>query len=411
MPEPMVIDGCRTPFLRAGTGFRDAMSYQLASSAIGGLLRRTELDPGAVDQVILGATVSNPRTTNVAREAALDAGLPSNVPAFTVTAAGASATTAIDLAADAIRLGRTEAVIAGGTDCISDPPIGYRRGMRKKLFAARRLRGLWPTVRFLASLRPWDFLPDRIDVTEFSTGLTMGEYTEGLARRLGIDREAQDAYAAESHRRAAAARTHLAEEIVGVDLPDLGIAESTDNGVRGDTSVEVLATLKPSFDRDGTLTAGNSSFLTDGASVVLLTSEAFAQRHGLRPKARLRTSVLTAHDPRDELLLGPVHATPRALASMELGLDAIDVFEIHEAFAAQILAVLQLMDEAGQTRIPRERLNAWGGSLALGNPFAPNGARLLTTAVHRLHVEDGHWGLVATCAGGALGQAMVLERV
>lgn len=403
--DPLIIDGCRTPFQRIGTGFRDLTSYQLAAAAISGLLRRNELDAGLVDRVVIGAIVPNPRATNQAREAALLAGIPATVPAVTITVAGVSATVAVDHGADLIRSGQAEVVIAGGSDCLSDPPIGFRRAMRKKLLGARRLRTPWQKLRFLLSLRPWDFLPDVPQLAELSTGETMAQYSERLARQMGIDRAAQDAYALDSHRRAAAAAEHLAQEIVPVETPQGPV--TADNGIRADTTLQSLAALRPSLDRrHGTLTAGNASFLTDGAAVVLLMSEAKAASLGFGARTRLRASVLTANDPKDELLLGPVSAVPRVLALGGLGYADLDVVEIHEAFAAQVLAVLQRLPE-----LPRDRLNAWGGSLAIGNPFAPNGARLLTTAAHRLQVEEGRWGLVTTCAGGGLGQGMLLERV
>lgn len=420
----VLVDGCRTPFQRTGTGYRDLMSYQLAAAAIRGLLRRTGVAGDGIDRVVLGATVPNPRTTNVAREAALTAGLPATVPAITMTAAGTSASAAISHGLDLIATGQAELVIAGGTDCMSDPPILFRRAMRQKLLGARRLKGFWPTLRFLASLRPWDFLPDIPDITEFTTGQTMGEFSEELAARLGIDRAAQDAYALASHRAAAAARKagYLAAEIVPVVIPELGVDVGEDNGIREDSSLKRLARLRPAFANIGTLTAGNSSFLTDGASVVLLASEEYARRHGLPARARFVASVFTAHDPREELLLGPVYATPRVLEKAGLTFGDLDVFEIHEAFAAQILAVLEVMASDDFARrnlglegcvgeVPLERLNAWGGSLALGNPFAPNGARLVTTAANRLRREDGRYALITTCAGGGLGQAMVLERL
>ncbi len=408
----VIVDGCRTPFQRASTGFVDSFSYELAAATVRGLLDRNGLDPASLDRVIFGATVHNPAATNVAREAALIAGVPAQVPAQTVTAAGASATVAFSQAADLILTGQAEVVIAGGTDCVSDPPIGYSRAMRSKLLRGRRLKTLGQKFKFLAGLRPWDFLPDIPEVRELSTGQTMGQYTEDLASRLGISRADQDAYAAESHRRAAAAVDSHRREIVGVEVEGRLVAD--DNGIRPDTSVEKLAELSPSFTQNGTLTAGNSSFLTDGASALLVMSEARARSQGLAVKARLRGRAFTAHDPKDELLLGPVFATPKALDQAGLKLEDIGVFEFHEAFAAQILAVVRLLESGELSRalgpIPLDRLNRWGGSLAIGNPFAPNGARLLTTAAHRLQAEDQEFALVATCAGGALGHALVLER-
>ncbi len=403
--DPLLVDGCRTPFQRAGTGFRDLTSYQLAAATIRGLLDRNGLEPDHVDRVVIGAIVQNPRATNVAREAALLAGIPPTVPALTITAAGVSATAAIDHGLALIRSGEAHTVIAGGSDCVSDPPIGFRRPMRKKLLAARRARGAGAILKLLLSLRPWDFLPDIPDLAELSTGETMGEFSERLARDLSIPRDDQDRFALTSHRRAAAARDRgdLAREIVPVETPD-GLVDA-DNGLRPESTEEQLARLPPSFDRDGTLTAGNSSFLTDGAAAVLLMSEQRAAELDLAGKARFHASVLTAHDPATELLLGPVHAIPKALERSQIDFADLDVVELHEAFAAQALAVLHHLPE-----LPEERLNAWGGSLALGNPFAPNGARLVTTAANRLEAEDGRWAVAATCAGGGLGQAMVLER-
>lgn len=402
--HPWLIDGCRTPFQRTGTGYRDLTSYQLAAAAIEGLLRRSDLDGGEVDRVVLGGIVPNPRATNLAREAALLAGIPPDVPGVTITAAGVSATVAIDHGLDLIRSGQAEVVIAGGSDCMSDPPIGFRRAARNKFLAARRLSGPLPWLKFLLSLRPWDFLPDIPPIEELSTGESMGQFTERLAQRLDVSRQQQDAYALASHRKAAAASRHLAEELVPVATADGTVTE--DNGLRPDSTLQQLARLRPSFAADGTLTAGNASFLTDGAAVVLLMSPAKAERLGLSPQAAFRATVLTAHDPKEELLLGPVSATPKVLDRLGLGYDDLDVVEIHEAFAAQVLAVLQHLPD-----LPRQAINAWGGSLALGNPFAPNGARLVTTAAHRLQVEQGRWALVTTCAGGGLGQGLLLERV
>ena len=400
LADIVLLDGCRTAFQKAATGFFDLMSYQLAGATVRGLLERTGVEPDAVDRVIFGATVHNPATTNVAREALLHGGLPATVPGVTVTAAGASAIVALEQAVQTIR-GGANVVIAGGTDCVSDPPIGYSRAMRKKLLRGRRARSLGQKLRLLLGLRPWDFLPDMPAVREFTTGETMGQYTERLAATLGISRSAQDAYAAESHSRSHDARAHHGRDIVAVpEAP----ATLDDNGIRPETTAESLAKLPPAFQQGGTLTAGNSTFLTDGASAVLLASAEWAEANDLRPLATVRGVLLTAHDPHEELLLGPVFAIPRLLDRHGLSLADVDVFELHEAFAAQVLAVLRHL------AIDPKRLNLWGGSLALGNPFAPNGARLLTTAARRLGAEHGRYALVATCAGGGLGSAVLLER-
>lgn len=419
--DVVLLDGCRTAFQKAATGFFDLMSYQLAAATVRGLLERTGVPAGAVDRVIFGATVHNPATTNVAREALLHAGLPEATPGMTVTAAGASANVALEQAVQLIRCGirggGARVVIAGGTDCVSDPPIGYSRAMRQKMLRGRRARTMGQKLRLLLSLRPWDFLPDMPEVREFTTGETMGQYTERLAGSLGISRAEQDEYAARSHQRADAARDRHAADIVAVpEAPEA----LDDNGVRPETTAESLAKLPPAFRKAGSLTAGNSTFLTDGASALLVASSDWASAHGHEPLAALRDVLLTAHDPRDELLLGPVFAIPRLLDRHGLSLGDVGVFEIHEAFSAQILAVLRHLasDETCQELLGRdavgaidpERLNAWGGSLSLGNPFAPNGARLVTTAARRLEATSQRWAVVATCAGGGLGSAVLLER-
>lgn len=421
MREVVWIDGARTPFQRVATGFADETAYRLGAATLRGLLTRLELSGDAVDRLVVGHTVSNPRATNVAREIGFEAGLPATVPAVTVTAAGASATEAIARAVDWIATGQADVVVAGGADVISDPPIRFRRAMRHKLLRARRLRGSLDALRFAASLRPWDFLPDVPEVAERTTGQSMGAWTEALARRLEIGRAEQDAFAARSHRRAHTAREQLARAIVPVRAAD-GTILRDDNGVRPDSSLETLGRLRPAFARGGTLTPGNSSFLTDGAALGMLAAAEVVESLGLAPRAVVRGHVLTAHDPHDELLLGPVFAIARLLDQAGLDFDTIDVFELHEAFAAQVLAVRRLLADSSFAlehlgrlhavgSLPEDRLNAWGGSLALGNPFAPNGARLVTTAVDRLHAEGGRLAVVATCAGGALGQAMLLERL
>jgi acetyl-CoA acyltransferase len=263
-----------------------------------------------------------------------------------------------------------------------------------------------------------------VALAEFSTGEVMGENGERLAKRLGITREAQDGYALVSHHRAAAAAAdgRLARQIVPTFPPPRYAEVKTDNGVRGDSTPEALAKLKPAFDRRfGTITAGNSSYLTDGAGAVLLASEEAARRLGLEPIAVLRGSAVAALDPLEELLLGPALTVPAALDAAGLALDQVEVVELHEAFAAQVLAVLQLLEDEtfcrerlGRERavgaVDRDRLNAWGGSLSVGHPFGATGARLITTCCHRMQAEEARYGLIAACAAGAIGIGMVFER-
>jgi acetyl-CoA acyltransferase len=422
-PSVVLIDGRRTAFLKLGTDYSQFSSYQLAASAILGLLRCCGLDGQYVDQVVMGTVIHNMQTANVAREAALTAGLPCSSPCHTVSQACISANQAICQAADSIRLGHAQVVVAGGTDCASDTPIVFRKAMRNKLMAAQKLRGLWEYLRFAMQIRPADFLPQRPAVAEHLTGRLMGEDCEMLAARFGITRAAQDEYAARSHHLAdqATKAGQLQAQITSVGWPLASKAIAKDNGIRP-SSLETLAALKPAFVKHhGTITAANASFLTDGAAAVLLTSESRAHQLGLKPKAVIRDYLFTGQDLFEELLLGPAYAIARLLSRNRLTLDEIDVFELHEAFAGQVLANLTALGDdtfcrdklglpAAVGQLPLEKLNCWGGSLAIGHPFGATGARLVTTAANRLHHQKGRWAIVAACAAGAHGHAMLLER-
>jgi acetyl-CoA acetyltransferase family protein len=421
----VVIDGCRTPFLRSGTEFFDLTGHELGRMAVAALLHRTGIDPGAVELLVAGAVLQDPSTTNVAREVVLSAGLPDSCAAYTVTMACISSLQAFIDAARAIASGDVGVAIAAGLDTLSDAPIRFRRPVRRRLIAAQRARGLGATVKLLAGLRPSDLLPEAPAIAEFSTGETMGQTCERLAKRHGITRSEQDEYALSSHRRAAAATAAglLARQVVPAWPPPKFVPVAADNGIRGETTLDKLAALPPAFDRRlGTVTAGNASFLSDGAAAVLLASEERAAELGLQPIAVLRSAAVTAMDPREELLLGPAFAAPRTLDAAGWRLDEVDVVELHEAFAAQVLAVLRVMedgrfchDRLGRPepigRIDRDRLNAWGGSLSVGHPFGATGARLITTCCHRLQHGGAQRGLVSACAGGALGIALAFERV
>ncbi|MEZ4698899.1 MAG: acetyl-CoA C-acyltransferase [Rhodothermales bacterium] len=425
MPRKVVlVDGCRTPFLRAGTAYLDVMSYRLGQFAIKGLLDRTGLAAERIEQVVFGNVISNIQTPNVAREASIAAGVPARTPCHTVTQACISANRAIADACLEIATGRSDVVIAGGVDNASDTPISFRKAMRNKLFRAQKLNGIVDYARFLFSLRPADFMPERPRVAEYSTGRVMGEDCDIMAARFGITREAQDAYAVRSHHLAAGAREagHLAHEIVPVALPPAFASIDSDNGIRADTSIEQVARLKPVFDRRyGTLTAANSSFLTDGAAAVLLMSEDAARELGFEPLAEVIDFTFTGQDLTDALLLGPTYAVSRLLDRVGMTLSDFNVIEFHEAFAGQILANLEALasDDFARRhlgrdravgRIDMDRFNQWGGSLSIGHPFGATGARLMTTTANRLRHEGGTVGLLAACAAGAQGHAMVIKR-
>lgn len=422
--DAVLVDGCRVPFLRSGTAYANLKAYDLGRMVLKGLLTRTGLDPAEADRVIMGCVVQDVDTTNVARESALAAGFPANVPAFTVTMACISSSQAISSGVDLIRTGQAEVIVAGGTETLSDMPIRLSKKLRTKLIKARKYKSPADYLDFVKGLRPKDLLPEIPSISEYSTGETMGQSADKLAAMFEVSREAQDEYALRSHHRAAEAWSSgfLQDEVISISVPPEFEPISKDNGFRPDTSMDKLRSLPPAFVKPyGTVTAGNASFLTDGASAVLLMSRRAAEKRGFEGRAVLRDYTFVAQDPDEELLLGPAYAIPQLLERGGLQLSDVDVFELHEAFAGQVMAVLRALasDEFARKKlgrsqavgdIPMETLNVHGGSLSLGHPFAATGARLVTTAVNRLHAEDGHIAMVAACAAGGLGHAMLIER-
>jgi acetyl-CoA acetyltransferase family protein len=422
--KAVLVDGCRIPFLRSGTAYRDLTPYDLGRMVLKALLTRTMIEPGKVGQVIMGSVISRLATSNVARESALGAGFPIHIPAFTITMACISANMAITSGVDLIRTGQADVVVAGGTESMSDIPISYRKPMRQKFMEAQRYKGPLDYLNFMKGMSLKDLLPEIPSIAEFSTGRIMGEDCDRLAARLGVSREEQDEYAVRSHLAAATATKEglLAGDIDPVMVPPDFRPIREDNGFRADTTLEKMAALRPAFVKKyGTVTAGNSSFLTDGAAAVLLMAEDTARALGYTPKASIRAYAYSAQDPQEELLLGPAYATPKALDLAGLEFPNMDVFEFHEAFAGQILANLKCLasdrfagEKLGRSRkvgvVPMEKFNTLGGSLSLGHPFGATGARLVITAANRLIREDGTFALVAACAAGAMGSAIILER-
>ncbi|MGB1017962.1 MAG: acetyl-CoA C-acyltransferase, partial [Chitinophagales bacterium] len=314
--------------------------------------------------------------------------------------------------------------IAGGVENTSDTPIGFRRAMRKKLFKAQKLKGLGDTLKFIFSLSYKDFIPEAPKVAEYTTNRVMGQDCDIMAASFNIAREEQDKFAVRSHQLAAKAWEdgHLEKEVCEVSLPPKFKSIKMDNGVRGDSKMEKVSKLRPAFDKKfGTLTAANSSFLTDGAAATLLMTEEKAKELGLTPKAEIIDYIFTGQDLMDELLLGPAYAISEILKRNNLELDQIDVLEIHEAFAGQVLANIAAMesDEFSRKNFGREKavgkvnfdkLNLWGGSLSIGHPFGATGSRLVTTASNRLIAENGQYAILAACAAGAHGHAMLLKK-
>lgn len=423
--QPVLVAGVRTPFRRAGTDYLELISFDLARTVLAGLLERSGVEAAQVGQVVLGSVIQNPLTSNVARDSALAAGLPEHVPAHTVTLACISANRAVADAALNLQAGRADFAMAGGVELLSDVPPVFSRKVRSRLFSARRSRGLLQFSRHLRGLKLRELLPSAPPIAEYTTGETMGRSADRLAARFGISRLEQDSFALRSHTLAAEATAagHLDQEIMPVSLPPDFSLLRHDNTFRTDSSLQALGRLEPSFVRPwGTVTAGNSSPLTDGAAAVMLARRDAAAAHGLPVRAVLRDWLFTGHSPADELLLGPAFAVPRLLQRNGLSWNDLAVIEIHEAFAGQVLAVLAALsnDSFGRDHLglsgrycqpALEQINLWGGSLSLGHPFGATGARLLTTAANRLHAEDGQFALVTACAAGGQATAMLLERV
>jgi acetyl-CoA acyltransferase len=418
-----VIAGVRTPFAKSGTVFRDASAVALARHAARELLYRSEVDGREIDEVVFSQVVPSALTPNVAREVSLLPQLPPSVPAYTLNRACASAAQAINNAADQIALGHADVVLAGGVESLSDLPILHSRRLSRLLVEASKARSFGARVATLGRVRPRDLIPVTPAIAEPSTGETMGQSAEKMAKENGISREEQDRVALMSHQRAAAATAdgRLTAEIAPWFGSDHDPVITSDNGIRADTSSEALASLRPVFDRKyGTVTAGNSSPLTDGAAAVLLMSEEKAKALGHAPLAYIRSYAVAAVDPGWQLLMGPVYAVPKALERAEIPWSELGLVEIHEAFAAQVLSNVQawgsqawadrlgLPGPVGQ--VDWDRTNVSGGSIAIGHPFAATGGRLVTTLAHEMRRRDVQFGLISICAQGGMGYAMVLER-
>lgn len=419
-----IVAGVRTPFAKAGTVFRSLTAIELGRLCVAELLQRSDVAGREVDMLVFGTVVPSVLAPNIAREVSLIPHLPKGVQAYTVGRACASANQAITDAADQITLGHADVAIAGGAECLSNVPILHSRGFADALVSASKAKTLGSRVRALSTIRPKDLVPVTPAIAEPTTGETMGQSAEKMAKLNGIGREEQDQFALRSHRLASAG-THdgrLVAEIAPVWVPPrYDVVVTSDNGIRDDTTIDQLRVLKPVFDRRyGTVTAGNASPLTDGAAAVLLMSEPKARSLGYAPLGFIRSYAYAALDPGEQLLQAPVLAAPVALRRAGLALPDMDLVEMHEAFAAQVLSNLQGFESprwatragfpAAVGTVDRARLNVLGGSIAIGHPFGATGARILTTLVNELRRRDGQFGLLTVCAAGGLGCAMVIER-
>ncbi len=419
-----VIGGNRIPFARSDGPYATASNQEMLGAALAGLVERYGLEGARIGEFAAGAVLKHSRDFNLARETVLGSDLDPATPAYDVQQACGTGLQAVIGIANKIALGQIDCGIAGGTDTASDAPLGVNDTLRRLLLEARRARSTGGRVRALARVRPRHLVPDIPRNAEPRTGLSMGEHAALTAEQWKISREAQDELAATSHRRLAAAyeRGFFAD----LTTPFRGLER--DQNLRPDSSEAKLSTLRPVFGRDGanpTMTAGNSTPLTDGAAVVLLASDEWAAARGLRPLAYLTYTETAAVDfvsGAEGLLMAPAYAVPRMLRRAGIGLADFDLYEIHEAFASQVLATLAAWEDPAFCTerlgldgplgtVDRDRLNIAGSSLATGHPFAATGARIVATLAALLAERGGPGrGLVSICAAGGQGVTAILER-
>lgn len=419
-----IVAGSRTPFARSGSVFAGLSAIDLGKSAVRDALARSGLSGDRVDHLVYGTVVHDTRSPNIAREVGL-AVLPKHVPAVSVSRACTSANQAITDGAQMIEVGHADVVIAGGAESLSRIPITVSETLAKSLVAASKGKTVGQRLAPFRTIRPKDLVPVAPAIAEPSTGETMGQSAERMAKENGISRDDQDAWALRSHQLAAAgtADGRLLAEIAPMYVPpDYTTVVTSDNGIRTDTSAERLAGLRPVFDRaHGSVTAGNASPLTDGASAVVLMNGEKAVAEGLAPLGWIRSWAWTALDPAGQLLQGPAYAAPIALDRAGLSMKDIGLMEMHEAFAAQVLSNLQALSsrsfaesELGRTDAVGhpdvERINVMGGSISIGHPFGATGGRLTMTILNEMARRDVQFGLITVCAAGGLGFAMVVER-
>jgi len=423
----VVVGGLRTPFCKAFSDLTKLDTIALGAAAVSGLLKKLELNPKEIDAISWGGVILPPLSVNVGREIVLDLKLPYSIEGHTVTRACASGLQAITAAAASIERGEADVIIAGGSDSTSNAPIAFPSKIVNVL-GPMVLGGKATPADYLGvlpQLMPLsEILPKVPKIAERTTGEVMGESAERMAKRNEISREAQDEFALRSHQRAAraVATGRFDNEVTRVETPD-GFVH-TDNLVRADTSMEKLGKLRAAFAKDGsgTVTAGNASPLTDGAAATILMSEEKAKALGYRPLAAIRSWSYVAVDPSDQLLIGPALCMPKALDRAGMKLSEIDLVDIHEAFAAQVLSVLKMLsskafanERLGKSEavgdIDVEKLNVHGGSISIGHPFGATGARMVTTMANELAATGKQTALLGICAAGGLGAAAVLEQV
>ncbi len=423
-----VVGGARTPFCKAGGALARRAAAELGAAAAREAVLRLGIRPEKIDQAIFGIVSAPVGAPNIGREIVLQAGFPTGIPAYTLGRACVSANQAVTNAADQIALGRADVVLAGGVEVLSDVPILFGRRFRDALFAASKAKTPVERLRAFRKVRPQDLAPVAPAIAESSTGQTMGQSAEKMAKAFGIRREDQDQLAVRSHLRAVKAweegkiGPRIAPVLTPAGAGDYRLVERDDHP-RADTTYDKLSTLKPVFDRQvGSVTAGNASPLTDGASAIVLAAEEVARAEGWPILGVLRDYEYAAVDPFEHLLMGPVAAVARLLDRQGVGVGDLGVIEMHEAFAAQVLGNIHGLASASycQEKLGRAGavgeidpafINQWGGSISLGHPFGATGGRLILMLLDQMAEKGAGLGLISACAAGAMGSAMLFERV
>jgi acetyl-CoA acetyltransferase family protein len=424
MERIAIVDGIRTPFCKMGTAFNDLSAQELGVLATRELLERSGIDPKVIDEVIFGNVAQPANAANIARVIGLLSGIPKTTPAFTVHRNCASGIESVVSAAIRIQVGEAKCVLAGGTESMSNIPFFLTKALQEIITRFNRAKSIPEKFQALWQIRPRHFTPQiglQLGLTDPVCGLNMGQTAEVLAKEFGISREEQDEFSLISHQRAVAAREVLKEEIVPViPGPKYKQAVEFDNGPRENQTLEALTKLKPFFDKySGTVTAGNSSQVTDGAGVLLVMSESRARELGLTPLGYLKAFAFAGVDPH-RMGIGPAHAIPKVLKKAEMLLKDMQAVEINEAFAVQVIACLKALesDQFAQEfgyqgftgPIRRDILNVNGGAIALGHPVGATGSRLILTMLKHLKRKNLGLGLVSLCVGGGQGAAVILER-
>jgi acetyl-CoA acyltransferase len=421
-----VVDGARIPFARAWTAYKQLGAADLGAAAIDGLLNAADLDPSEVDQLFFGCVAATPNGPHIGREAIFRSALPPTIPAVGVQMYCASGAQAVVDGAHQIALGHADVVVAGGAESMSENQVLFTKKFTHALQAASRAKTLGQRLGAFKGIGLGDLKPQAPGIDEPTIGKSMGQTAEIMAKAMGISREEQDEWALTSHHRAAKAYEDgiLEGEVVAMPIPPkYGDTLTRDTDIRADTTLEKMAKLRPVFDRKyGTVTAGNSSPLTDGAAVVLLMSEEKARALGYEPLAYIHAYATAGIDiQKEHLLMGPTYSAPIALKRAGMELKDIDLIEMHEAFASQVIATLRRFESADFAKeiglagplikeVDRDRLNPHGSSIPVGHPFGATGARIISRAAHGLAQTGKASAFISICAAGGLGFSMVLVR-